>query len=141
MKRVLTYGTFDTIHFGHILLLQRARSLGEHLTVGLSTDEFNARKGKKSYFTYEERKEMLEAICYVDEVIPGLERFAQEARRRVHADHQRRPVPLPAGPQVRGRHPPPGHRLQQLRRGERLLARLARLPRLPRGRGVALLAG
>lgn len=70
MKRVITYGTFDTLHFGHILLLQRARLLGDHLTVGLSTDGFNARKGKQSYFSYEQRKEMLEAIAYVDQVIP-----------------------------------------------------------------------
>jgi len=70
MKRILTYGTFDTIHFGHILLLKRARSFGDHLTVGLSTDEFNARKGKQSYFTYQERKEMLETISFVDRVIP-----------------------------------------------------------------------
>lgn len=70
MKRVITYGTFDTIHFGHILLLKRARSFGDHLTVGLSTDEFNASKGKTSYFKFAERKEMLEAISYVDQVIP-----------------------------------------------------------------------
>ena len=69
-KRVLTYGTFDTLHFGHMLLLKRASLLGQHLTVGLSTDEFNARKGKRSYFSYEERKEMLESIAYVDRVIP-----------------------------------------------------------------------
>jgi glycerol-3-phosphate cytidylyltransferase len=70
MKKVITYGTFDLLHHGHILLLQRARSFGDHLTVALSTDEFNAIKGKSSFFNYEERKLMVEAIRYVDEVIP-----------------------------------------------------------------------
>lgn len=70
MKTVLTYGTFDTLHFGHILLLERAKALGDRLIVGLSTDEFNAEKGKQSHFTYEERKKFLEAIRYVDQVIP-----------------------------------------------------------------------
>jgi len=70
MKKVLTYGTFDTLHFGHIILLQRAKSLGDYLIVGLSTDEFNASKGKTSHFNYDERKTFLEAIRYVDEVIP-----------------------------------------------------------------------
>lgn len=71
MKRVITYGTFDLIHYGHINLLQRAKELGDYLIVGLSTDEFNMRdKNKKSYFCYEERKKLLEAIRFVDEVIP-----------------------------------------------------------------------
>jgi glycerol-3-phosphate cytidylyltransferase len=70
MKKVITYGTFDLLHHGHILLLQRARSFGDHLTVALSKDEFNAIKGKSSFFNYEERKLMVEAIRYVDEVIP-----------------------------------------------------------------------
>ncbi|MWV46616.1 glycerol-3-phosphate cytidylyltransferase [Paenibacillus sp. HJL G12] len=70
MKKVITYGTFDLLHYGHILLLQRAKELGDHLTVALSTDEFNAIKGKAVYFPYEKRKMMLEAIKYVDEVIP-----------------------------------------------------------------------
>ena len=71
MKRVITYGTFDLLHYGHINLLRRAKALGDYLIVALSTDEFNQRsKGKKSYFTYEERKAMLEAIRYVDMVIP-----------------------------------------------------------------------
>ncbi|MFB5759861.1 glycerol-3-phosphate cytidylyltransferase [Paenibacillus medicaginis] len=73
MKKVITYGTFDLLHYGHILLLQRAKELGDHLTVGLSTDHFNEIKGKTSYFTYEERKMMLEAIKYVDLVIPEYE--------------------------------------------------------------------
>ena len=70
MKRVLTYGTYDLLHFGHIRLLKRAKELGDYLIVGLSTDEFNALKGKKSYYNYETRKKMLEAIRYVDLVIP-----------------------------------------------------------------------
>lgn len=70
MKKVLTYGTFDLLHYGHIRLLKRAKDLGDYLVVALSTDEFNNLKGKKSYYPYELRKEMLEAIKYVDEVIP-----------------------------------------------------------------------
>ena len=70
MKRVITYGTFDLLHYGHINILRRAKELGDYLVVGLSSDEFNAIKGKKSYFNYAVRKQMLEAIKYVDEVIP-----------------------------------------------------------------------
>ncbi|WP_214830362.1 glycerol-3-phosphate cytidylyltransferase [Exiguobacterium sp. s56] len=70
MKRVITYGTFDLLHYGHINLLKRAKGLGDYLIVVLSTDEFNELKGKKSYFKYEERKKLLEAIRYVDLVIP-----------------------------------------------------------------------
>ncbi|MNO44960.1 Glycerol-3-phosphate cytidylyltransferase [compost metagenome] len=70
MKKVITYGTFDLLHYGHILLLKRAKDLGDHLTVALSTDDFNAIKDKQAYFSYEERKMMLEAIKYVDHVIP-----------------------------------------------------------------------
>lgn len=70
MKRVLTYGTFDLLHYGHIRILQRAKELGDYLVVALSTDEFNATKGKKAYHSYETRKKMLEAIRYVDLVIP-----------------------------------------------------------------------
>ena len=71
MKRVITYGTFDLLHYGHINLLRRAKMMGDYLIVGLSTDEFNWNmKQKKSYFSYEKRKEMLEAIRYVDMVIP-----------------------------------------------------------------------
>ena len=69
MKRVLTYGTYDLIHFGHINLLKRAKELGEYLVVGLSTDEFNEIKGKKSYFSYDKREYMLQSVKYVDEVI------------------------------------------------------------------------
>ncbi len=70
MKRVLTYGTFDVLHYGHIKLLQRAKKLGDYLVVALSTDEFNALKNKESYYTYEQRKIILEACRYVDLVIP-----------------------------------------------------------------------
>lgn len=69
MKKVLTYGTFDLIHRGHINILKRAKALGDYLIVGISSDEFNALKGKKSYYTFEERKFILEAIRYVDLVI------------------------------------------------------------------------
>lgn len=70
MKRILTYGTFDLLHYGHINILKRAKELGDYLVVALSTDEFNAIKGKKAYHSYETRKKMLEAIRYVDLVIP-----------------------------------------------------------------------
>lgn len=70
MKRVLTYGTFDLLHYGHIRLLKRAKELGDYLIVAVSTDEFNIIKGKKSYHDYETRKKMLEAVRYVDLVIP-----------------------------------------------------------------------
>lgn len=70
MKRVITYGTFDLLHYGHINLLERAKALGDYLIVAISSDEFNAIKGKQSFFPFEERKRMLEAIKYVDEVIP-----------------------------------------------------------------------
>lgn len=67
---VITYGTYDLLHYGHINLLKRARELGDYLIVGLSTDQFNILKGKKSFFSYEERKYILESIKYVDKVIP-----------------------------------------------------------------------
>lgn len=71
MKKVITYGTFDLLHYGHINLLRRAKELGDYLIVALSTDEFNwDEKGKKSFFTYDQRKKLLEAIRYVDLVIP-----------------------------------------------------------------------
>lgn len=71
MKRVITYGTFDLLHYGHINLLRRAKALGDYLIVALSTDEFNLKsKNKKTYFPYEQRKQLLESIRYVDLVIP-----------------------------------------------------------------------
>jgi len=70
MARILTYGTFDTFHWGHMSLLQRAREMGDWLGVGLSTDEFNAQKGKKSVFTYEQRMQILRGVKYVDFIFP-----------------------------------------------------------------------
>lgn len=71
MKRVITYGTFDLLHYGHINLLRRAKERGDYLIVALSTDEFNwDEKQKKCYFSYDKRKHLLEAIRYVDLVIP-----------------------------------------------------------------------
>ncbi|MEW4225610.1 glycerol-3-phosphate cytidylyltransferase [Rossellomorea marisflavi] len=69
MKKVITYGTFDLLHWGHINLLKRAKQLGDHLTVAISSDEFNELKNKKSYHSFENRKMILESIRYVDEVI------------------------------------------------------------------------
>ena len=69
-KIVITYGTFDMFHIGHLRLLKRARSLGDRLIVGVSTDEFNAEKGKKVLIPFEQRREIVESIKYVDEVIP-----------------------------------------------------------------------
>lgn len=70
MKTVITYGTFDLLHWGHVRLLERASKLGDKLIVGLSTDEFNAIKHKEAYHSYNHRKYILEAIRYVDQVIP-----------------------------------------------------------------------
>lgn len=71
MKRVITYGTFDLLHYGHINLLRRAKALGDYLIVALSTDEFaTLQKKKVCYFNYAERKSLLEAMRYVDLVIP-----------------------------------------------------------------------
>lgn len=70
MKRILTYGTFDLIHVGHINLLRRAKELGDYLIVGISTDEFNTKKQKQAFHNFEDRKSILESIRYVDLVIP-----------------------------------------------------------------------
>ncbi len=70
MKKVITYGTFDLLHHGHIRLLERAKALGDYLIVGVSTDEFNLTKGKVCTYSYEERVYIIKAIRYVDEVIP-----------------------------------------------------------------------
>ena len=73
MKKVITYGTFDLLHYGHVNFLRNAKLYGEYLIVGLSSDEFNFNsKGKRSYFTYEQRKLTLEALRYVDKIIPEL---------------------------------------------------------------------
>ncbi len=71
MRRVITYGNFDLLHYGHINILQRAKEYGDYLIVALSTDEFSKKeKGKICYFSYEQRKRLVEAIRYVDLVIP-----------------------------------------------------------------------
>ena len=70
MKRIITYGTFDVLHYGHVNLLKRAKALGDYLIVALSSDEFNRIKNKASFYTYEQRKIILEACRYVDLVIP-----------------------------------------------------------------------
>lgn len=70
MKKIITYGTYDLLHRGHINLLKRAKAMGDFLIVGLSSDGFNALKHKKAFYSYEERKLVLEAVRYVDQVIP-----------------------------------------------------------------------
>lgn len=85
MKKVITYGTFDLLHYGHIQLLKRAKALGDYLIVALSTDEFNELKSKKCYFPYEKRKLLLEAIRYVDLVIP--ETSWEQKRSDMHEYH------------------------------------------------------
>ena len=70
MKKVITYGTFDLFHYGHLRILERAKQLGDYLIVAVSTDEFNEIKGKKCIYPYEHRTKIVEAIKYVDLVIP-----------------------------------------------------------------------
>lgn len=69
MKKVITYGTFDLLHVGHINILRRAKALGDYLIVAISTDAFNKLKHKEAFYSFEERKQILNAIRYVDEVI------------------------------------------------------------------------
>ena len=86
MKRVITYGTFDLLHYGHINLLRRAKELGDYLIVVISSDEFNwNEKHKKCYFTYEQRKSLVESIRYVDLVIP--EESWSQKRSDMHEYH------------------------------------------------------
>ena len=86
MKRVITYGTFDLLHYGHINLLQRAKQLGDYLVVAISTDDFNwVEKKKKCYFSFEERKKLVEAIRYVDLVIP--EKSWGQKKSDIHEYH------------------------------------------------------
>ena len=86
MKRVITYGTFDLLHYGHINLLRRAKALGDYLIVAVSSDEFNwNEKRKKCYFTYEQRKTLVEAVRYVDLVIP--ENSWEQKRSDIHEYH------------------------------------------------------
>lgn len=70
MKKVITYGTYDLLHIGHINLLRKAKELGDYLVVAVSTDEFNTIKHKESFLSFEQRKAIVESIKYVDEVIP-----------------------------------------------------------------------
>lgn len=70
MKKVITYGTFDLFHLGHLNILKRAKAQGDYLIVAVSTDEFNLTKGKVCTYPYEHRAEIVNAIKYVDEVIP-----------------------------------------------------------------------
>lgn len=69
MKKVITYGTFDLFHVGHLNILKRAKEYGDYLVVAVSSDAFNAIKGKKAYYSDQDRKAILEAIRFVDEVI------------------------------------------------------------------------
>lgn len=70
MKTVITYGTFDVFHIGHLSLLERAKCLGDKLIVAVSTDEFNLLKGKRSFMPYAHRSQIVAAIKFVDHVIP-----------------------------------------------------------------------
>ncbi|WP_152657648.1 glycerol-3-phosphate cytidylyltransferase [Oceanobacillus sp. CFH 90083] len=70
MRTVITYGTFDLLHVGHVNLLKRAKEMGDYLIVGLSTDDFNILKHKQSFYSYPDRKVILESVRYVDKVIP-----------------------------------------------------------------------
>ena len=70
MKKVITYGTFDLFHLGHLRILERAKDLGDFLIVAISSDEFNSIKGKQCVYPYEHRAQIVEAIKYVDMVIP-----------------------------------------------------------------------
>ena len=86
MKRIITYGTYDLLHYGHINLLRRAKALGDYLIVVLSSDEFNwNEKHKKTYFTYDQRRRLLESIRYVDLVIPEVN--WQQKRSDMHEYH------------------------------------------------------
>lgn len=69
MKKVITYGTFDLFHIGHWNLLKRAKDQGDYLIVAISTDKFNTDKGKTSSMNFSERKEVVQSISFVDEVI------------------------------------------------------------------------
>ena len=70
MTTVLTYGTFDLFHVGHLNLLNRLAALGDRLIVGVSTDEFNATKGKSTVVPYQDRAAIVQGIKGVDLVIP-----------------------------------------------------------------------
>ena len=71
MKKVITYGTFDTFHYGHFYLLERAKNLGNHLIVCISTDEFNLKeKGKKAKINFSDRSRIIKSLNFVDEIFP-----------------------------------------------------------------------
>jgi len=70
VKKIITYGTFDLLHVGHVRLLERIAALGDHLTVAVSTDDFNERKKKRAVYSFEERAEIVRSIRFVNEVIP-----------------------------------------------------------------------
>lgn len=70
MKTVITYGTFDLFHIGHLKLLERLRGLGDRLIVAVSTDEFNEKKGKRSFMPFEHRAQIVASVRHVDMVIP-----------------------------------------------------------------------
>ena len=118
MKRIITYGSFDLLHYGHIELLRRAKAMGDYLIVALSTDEFSASKGKRSYFSYEQRKAMLEAIRYVDMVVPEQtwSQKSQDVRHRCLRHRRRldRHLRRAARRSLRDRLPPadPGDRIR-----------------------------
>ena len=84
MIKVITYGTFDLFHFGHLELLRRAKELGDYLVVAVSTDEFNKIKGKKCVYTYEHRRKIVAAIKYVDKVIP--EKNWEQKRKDINSN-------------------------------------------------------
>ena len=83
MRTVLTYGTYDLFHVGHLNLLERARAMGDRLLVGVSTDEFNSLKGKRSFFSYEDRSRIVAGLRCVDGVIP--ERGWEQKREDIRA--------------------------------------------------------
>jgi len=85
MKKIITYGTFDLFHFGHLRILERAKRLGDYLIVAVSTDAFNQVKGKKCVYPYEHRAKIVKAIRYVNEIIPETE-WEQKRRDVVELD-------------------------------------------------------
>jgi glycerol-3-phosphate cytidylyltransferase len=86
-KTIITYGTFDMFHIGHLNLLKRLKAMGDELIVAVSTDEFNLVKGKKTLIPYDQRAEIVAAIEYVDKVIPE-ENWEQKVRdvKELHVD-------------------------------------------------------
>lgn len=83
MRTVITYGTFDLFHVGHVHILRRARALGDRLVVGISSDAFNLSKGKKSFIPFEDRCIIVNACKYVDDV------FAEDSWDQKPADIKR----------------------------------------------------